>query len=121
MIASTLVGGEWGEAAEGIAVDERGRVFLTGATYSKNFPLTTGFLASMGGGEAPQAFFLVFSPKLDKILYSTFVTEGNTTIGRSAAVSHDGNEFVMGGVREWNESTDGFLVKFSLKDKISDD
>ena len=115
LIASTLIGGRWGESAEGIALDARGRVYLTGATYSKNFPITTGSLSSMTN-EMPQTFFVVFSPELDRVLYSTYVSLDDHAYGRSASVSPDGKNFVLAGHRDRNKNSDGFLVKFSLTD-----
>ena len=119
LIGSTFVGGRGGEAAEGIALDASGRVYLTGATYSNNFPITTGSLSSMIQ-KRPQAFFLVFSPELDRMLYSTFIDEKGQTYGRSASVSPDGKDFVVGGSLVSEENSDAYLVKILLADVVSD-
>jgi len=94
LVASTYVGGRHGDSAEGVAVDERGRVFLTGASYSSDFPTLPN--VSWHARDA-DAFALALSPDLRQLLGSVRLGgEGGQAL-RSTAVSRDGRRLVAGG------------------------
>jgi hypothetical protein len=56
LIFSTYLGGGGNDLAQGIAVDPSGSVYLAGATFSTNFPVTAGALKTSYGGGGYNAF-----------------------------------------------------------------
>jgi hypothetical protein len=86
LMASTYLGGSFGERARSIAVDTAGKVYVAGDTFSYDFPMTPGAYQTvyLGGSDA-------FLTKLDlvgkKIDYSTFV--GGSTIDQAWKVLLD--------------------------------
>ncbi|MBI4580499.1 MAG: hypothetical protein HY718_12400 [Planctomycetes bacterium] len=96
LLASTLVGGRWGESGEGFAgVDAAGRVYLTGGTFSDNFPATSDAYQALPPANL-NAFVIVLSPDLDYLLYSTYLGGSNWDVCRAATVAPDGTVYVAG-------------------------
>lgn len=94
---STLLGGRGPEGGFDIRVDAAGNTYVTGLTYSSDFPTTPGALQrSKGAGEAPDAFVAKLNPAGSALVYSTFLG-GNGADGASG-VSLDsfGNTYVTG-------------------------
>ena len=50
LIYSTYLGGSRGEAAEGLALDSEGRMYVSGFTTSVDFPTVNAIQATFGGG-----------------------------------------------------------------------
>ena len=126
LLASTFLGGRYGEAVEGIAVDASGAIYAAGATFSDNFPVAgSPSQTSFSGG--PDAFFTKLTSDLSSLIYSSYFGGSSWDTFRSAAVSPDGN-FAGGGETSSSgifiknafqqffggASSDGLLVKFSL-------
>jgi len=97
LLASTYLGGQFGESAEGMAVDSAGNVYLTGATYSPNFPVTSGAYQTSRRGVL-DAFYARFSPDLKQLLYSTYFGGDGNDAGRAAAVGVGNHFFAVGEV-----------------------
>lgn len=90
LVASTYLGGRFGEAGEGVAVDPQGRVYVTGGTYSDNFPTTAGaFRTGPAGGL--DGFLVMLSADLKTLLYSTYIGSSGHEALRCAAVDGNGN------------------------------
>ena len=102
LLAATYLGGRHGEGAEGIAVDASGNVFLTGATYSDDFPITSGATQTGIRGGA-DLFVANLSADLSKLIYSSYLGGRNEDYGRAAAVDNKGNLYVAGmsNSRDW--------------------
>jgi hypothetical protein len=94
LVASTYVRGREGDSAEGVAVDERGRVFLAGASYSSDFPPLPNV---SWHALAADAFALALSPDRHQLLGSVRLGGKGGQALRSAAVSRDGRRLVAGG------------------------
>jgi hypothetical protein len=57
VVYSTYLGGRGGDIGYGIAVDSAGHAYVTGETYSPDFPTTLGaFQTAHGGGVSGDAF-----------------------------------------------------------------
>ena len=49
LLFSTFIGGDGDDSAMSLAIDLQGNIFLSGETYSDNFPTLNAFDASYGG------------------------------------------------------------------------
>jgi len=109
LVYSTYLGGTDGESSSGIAVDAGGNAYVTGSTYSSDFPTTAGALhPSTFPRNFPNYYSLSFVTKLDPtgsaLVYSTYLTTYSTPyppsedVSRSTAIAVDagGNAYVTG-------------------------
>lgn len=106
LIYSTYLGGTSSDAGFGIAVDSSGNAYVTGITFSSNFPLVNPIQATRPGTRG------IFVTKLNAagnaLVYSTYlggigVTGTNT--GNSIAVDSAGNAYVTGSTNSANYPT----------------
>ncbi len=93
---STYIGGTNQDIGNAIAVDTMGNTYVTGHTYSSNFPTTPGTVnISYNGG-----MFDVFVSKLDpygsKLIYSTYLGGSGGEIGYAIEIDLDSNIYVAG-------------------------
>jgi hypothetical protein len=99
LVYSTYLGGgqilnatdDWGE---GIAVDAGGSAYVTGYTYSPDFPTTAGAYDRSRAGL--DAFVVKFSPGGTSLVYSTFLGAAGREQGYDIAVDAGGNAYVAG-------------------------
>ncbi len=105
LLYSTYLGGTGGDDPYGIAVDSTGNAYVTGVTYSSNFPITpTAFQTTFGGGSG-DAFFTKITPagnSSSDLAYSTYLGGTNDDVGVGIAVDSAGNAYITG----WTKSTD---------------
>jgi len=91
---STYLGGSAEDQGWGIAVDGEGCAYVTGYTYSTDFPTANPYDGSWNGG------FDVFLTKLsaagDSLIYSTYLGGSNSDYGLAIAVDSSGNAYVTG-------------------------
>ncbi len=99
LVYSTYLGGgkiingteDWGE---GIAVDNAGSAYVTGYTYSPDFPVTVGAFDTARAGL--DAFITKFSLDGTSLVYSTFLGGAGREQGQGIAVDAIGNAYVTG-------------------------
>jgi hypothetical protein len=73
IIASTLLGGRENEEAGGIAIDSEHNIYVTGSTFSADFPLQDAWQSQKRGLDTFSDGFLVkLSPAADQLLYATY-------------------------------------------------
>ena len=77
----------------GIAVDSAGSAYVTGGTWSTDFP-TVNPIQGSGGGE--DAFLCKFSVDGKALVYSTYLGGSNMDVGGSIAVDSSGSAYVVG-------------------------
>ncbi|UCD30797.1 MAG: SBBP repeat-containing protein, partial [Desulfobacterales bacterium] len=97
LIYSTYLGGTSAEFGYGIGVDTSGNAYVTGGTYSGNFPTTAGaFQTSHSDTAYIEAFVTKLSPDGTALVYSTFL--GGLDMDDSWCISVDssGNAYVTG-------------------------
>jgi hypothetical protein len=95
LLASTYIGGRFGEGAEGVAVGADGEVYVSGATYSDNFPVTADAVQSSRRGKA-DCFAVKLSADFRQLVYATYLGGNGTDYGRTATVDALGNFYVAG-------------------------
>ncbi len=121
---STLLGGTSSDYGQAIRVDgATGDVYIGGYTYSSNFPIVSGFDASLG--TAPDGFVAKLSAAGDALLWSTFLGGSDTDVLNDLAVDSQGNVYATGYTYSTDfptpgglytthgGSTDAFLSKIS--------
>jgi hypothetical protein len=93
---STYVGGLSGEIGTSIAVDSTGAAYITGLTYSRNFPTTAGSVQPQHAGGDADNFVTKLSPEGDRVVFSTFLGGDNSEQANAIAVDASGNVHVSG-------------------------
>jgi len=102
---STYLGGSSGDWAYGIAVDSSGDAYVTGITYSTDFPTTPGALDTTCGtdgtcnGGLADAFVTKLNSTGSGLTYSTYLGAGDEDMGLGIAVDSSGNAYVTGNTR----------------------
>jgi hypothetical protein len=112
LVYSTYLGGSLDDYGNGVAVDEAGNSYVTGYTYSANFPTINALQATfagglLGGASGPNYAFDAFVTKINPagsaLVYSTYLggnaADGSSTGGDSGqgiAVDAGGNAYVTG-------------------------
>ncbi|MEO8285000.1 MAG: SBBP repeat-containing protein [Chloroflexota bacterium] len=94
---STYLGGSNFDYGSGIAVDTAGNAYVTGATFSSNFPLQGPYQPSYRGPR--DAFVTKFNPGGTTLLYSTYLGgtgQGDGDGSYGIAVDTVGNAYVTG-------------------------
>ena len=109
LVYSTCLGGSSGESGNSIAVDGCGNAYVTGATSSTDFPITSdaaqvtyGGITTLGGG-IPYTFTIVedaflseISPDGSTLLYSTYLGGSGEDEGYGVALDGAGNVYSTG-------------------------
>ena len=93
LLYSTYLGGSDLDKGYGITVDSTGHAYITGDTYSDDFP-TDGSLQGYGGGA--DAFVVKLNDGGSTLLYSTYLGGGSGDYGTGIAVDNAGNAMVAG-------------------------
>lgn len=99
LLYSTFLGGNSADHAAAIAVDSAGNAYLTGSTYSTNFPVAAAFQAHTGGGQ--DAFVTKLNPQGSALVFSTYLggsggAPGSPESGAGIGVDSGGNVYVAG-------------------------
>jgi hypothetical protein len=95
LVYSSYLGGskyDWGTS---IAVDPSSNVYLTGGTYSNDFPTTTGAIDSSANGYSDA--FISKLNMVTSLLYSTYLGGNGSDEGIGIAVDPSGNVYLTGG------------------------
>jgi hypothetical protein len=95
LIYGTYLGGSGDDAGNGIALDPSGNAYVTGGTYSANFPVTAGAFQTASGGGA-DAFVSRLNATGSGLIYGSFLGESGSEWGAGIAVDASGNAYVTG-------------------------
>src|SRR5512138_420113 len=87
----------------GIAVDALGNAFVTGVTYSTDFPIASAFETANGGG--PDAFVAELTPSGTSFVTSSYLGGNSTDLVFGIAVDGAGNTYVTGSTASLNFPT----------------
>jgi uncharacterized protein (TIGR03437 family) len=100
LVYSTYLGGSGasGDQANAIAVDSAGNAYVTGVTYSTDFPALAAFQSQAGknnGRGGSNAFVSKFGPT-GTLVYSTYLGGSSADLGYGIAVDAAGSAYVTG-------------------------
>jgi hypothetical protein len=97
LIYSTLIAGTTGGASFGtrIAVDPDNNAYLTGYTYSNNFPTTCGAFDTTSNGDS-DAFVAKFNPAGSSLLYSTYLGGSGAEFGWDIVLDSNRSVYIVG-------------------------
>jgi len=118
LVYVSYLGGSENDEGKGIAVDSLGCAYVTGETYSSDFPLKGAYQAQMKGSS--DVFVSKLSPSGQSLEYSTYLGGTSYELARAIAVDRLGQAYVIG----YSGSIDfpaknayypisGFLTKFN--------
>lgn len=126
LLASTYLGGAGADVISGLALDASDFVYVTGGTFSADFPVTAGaYQTALAGTE--NAFVTKLVEDLSTPVFSTYL--GGTTLDAAAAVALDSSNLAcVTGMTTSNDfpvtvgayqttyggAEDAFITKFSL-------
>jgi hypothetical protein len=100
LLYSTYLGGS-GEDWHGIlALDNSGNIYVTGSTYSQDFPTKEPYQAAYGG--ARDAFFSILSPGGTDLIYSTYFGGSGWERCLNISTDNSGNIYLAGETASWN-------------------
>ncbi|MGE0481758.1 MAG: SBBP repeat-containing protein [Phycisphaerae bacterium] len=94
LLYSTYIGGSDADRANDIAVDSVGNAYITGQTFSTNFPTLGAFQPTRRAGF--DAFVMKLSPSGDAVVYSTYLGGSSDDQGLGIAVDAAGHAYVTG-------------------------
>jgi hypothetical protein len=97
LIYSTFLGGSHDEECSGIAVAHDGQAYVTGHTWSVDFPVTPGSFSRQHNGDS-DAFAAKINLYGDILVYSTFLGGTGSDFGTAIGIM-DGYAFVAGFTR----------------------
>jgi hypothetical protein len=99
LVYSTLLGGSAYAAGRAIAFDFEGTAYVTGETYSRDFPVTPGAFDPIGNDSKlfdTDGFLTRLNTNGSALLYSTYLAGNSADIGRGIAVDTDGSVYITG-------------------------
>ncbi len=94
LVYSTFLGGMGSDIATGITVDSGGYAYVTGQTYSVNFPLALSYQSSLKG--YADAFVTKVNQAGNSLVYSTYLGGYGTDGANAIAVDSSGQAHVTG-------------------------
>ena len=107
---STYLGGSSDDIVYAIAGDSQGNAYVTGRTYSTNFPTLNPYRSTNSGGRD------IFVAKLNStgtaLLYSTYIGGSGDELGFGIAVNSSGEAYVTGWTSSLNFPLVGALQPF---------
>ncbi len=95
LLGFTYFGGSLGEGIEGSAIDSNGNVWVSGATYSADLPVSSSAWQHSTGGLA-DAFVACFTPDLSGLVFASYRGGSDHDFARCIAVSPTGSVAVGG-------------------------
>ena len=93
---STFLGGSGSDRGDAIAVDSSGNVYITGDTFSTDFPVTPGAFQTGQASFNTDAFVTKMNSTGTALIYSTYFGGNNRDSGNGIALDGAGNAYVTG-------------------------
>jgi hypothetical protein len=95
ILYSTYIGGSNRDVPLSIAVDAAGNAYISGFTYSANFPITSGALPVSFSGQS-KAFVLKLNPSGNSLIYATYLGGSGNDYATGIAVDATGQMYISG-------------------------
>jgi len=95
LLYSTYLGGSFADYSKGIAVDSHGNAYVTGYTFSTDFPVTATAFQSKNAGPY-NAFLAKIGADGSTLEYSTYVGGSSGDAAEAIAVDRTGNAYLTG-------------------------
>jgi hypothetical protein len=96
LIYSTYLGGGGVDWSYGIAVDKNGSAYVTGYTYSSDFPTLDQYQSNQVATDAFVTKIDTTHSGISSLIYSTYLGGSKSDTGRGIAVDNSGNAYVTG-------------------------
>ena len=87
LLYSTYFGGSHLDHPEDVEVDSGGHAYITGHTYSRDFPVTAEAFQRIHGGANTDGFVMKLHPNGSKLMYSTYL--GGSGEDRGSDITND--------------------------------
>ena len=95
-VSATCLGGREDDYGAGIAVDGAGNAYVSGSTYSPDFPTHQALQPNHGRGWNFDAFIAKLSGDGSTLIYATYFGGGSHDYGSGIAVDGAGNAYLTG-------------------------
>jgi Beta-propeller repeat len=96
LVYSTYLGGTGADSAQGVTVDARGNAYITGYTFSPDFPTADPLQPAPGGSMASDVFVTKLNANGSALVYSTYLGGNGTEQGLDIAIDREGNAYLTG-------------------------
>ena len=101
LLYSTYIGGSREDFGWGIEVDSLGHAFITGESWSSDFPTQNGYQNTYGGGPC-DAYLVKLSSSGNTLLYSTYLGGSAEDYSSDLAIDDSGNAYISGSTSSAN-------------------
>lgn len=105
VLYSTVIGGAGDDAANAIAVNDAGEVFLTGFNRSLSFPVTADAFQDFYAGGSSDVFVSKLSADGTALMYSTYIGGSFNDFANGIAIDAEGNAYITGATSSFNYPT----------------
>jgi len=97
LLAATYIGGGDSDYLQSLRLDGSNNVYVTGYTYSRDFPVTAGaYKTNFNNTGAADAFVCKLNATTLAVVYSTLLGGSDTDVANAIAVDAAGNAYVTG-------------------------
>ncbi len=96
LLYSTYLGGSQDDVGSAIAVDSAGNAYVTGSTFSTDFPTANPLQPRLGNCCMDDAFVAKLDSTGSTLVYSTYLGGADNDEASAIAVDGDGNAYVTG-------------------------
>ena len=97
LVYSTYLGGDGLDFGQAIATDASGNAYVTGHTYSSDFPVASPVQSALAASGQSDAFVTKLDPNGSAFVYSTYLGGSEAETGEGIAVDSSGHAYVTGG------------------------